>query len=100
MIQPKKFQAPTMCFSYPTKLDKPIKPATTLNRQIEATVETHSKWMTNPNGTTNLHFAKLYEDYAGIAGLHIDSEKPFNAKAECAFYDASPAESLTTAQLS
>ena len=82
MTNPKERKGPAASAFYPTKTGEPIKRAYNNQERMEASIETHKIWVSDPPGNKNCHFLDLKDDDVGPNAIDIDATKPFDEAAE------------------
>jgi hypothetical protein len=87
MINPKLRSGPTASKLYPPVPGEPKRYATNEAERKEASLLTHTAWMSNPPGQQNCHFLDLTHDEVGPCGVEINCNKPFNVTAQWKYLD-------------
>jgi hypothetical protein len=88
MINPKSCNGPMASNFYPAKPGETKRYATNddMERQ-EASIITHTTWMSNPPGRQNCHFLDLIHDEVGPCRVEVKSNKQFDITAQMKYLD-------------
>jgi len=87
MINSKDQSGPTACKTFPTDPGNPIQYAVSDHERKEATILTHTAWVSDPPGNQNCHFLDLVKDEIGPTGVNVSADKVFDANAQWNYLD-------------
>jgi hypothetical protein len=80
--QPKLHRGPVAGNFYPTKPGEPIKRAINNYERKEASILTHTTWISDPLGNKICHFLDIINDEIGSNGISIHCNREFEEEAQ------------------
>ena len=95
IISPKERKGPTANSFYPTKTGEPMRKTFTNAERVEATIQTHKLWMSDPPGQKNCHFLDIQSDEVGPNGVKVLPDKLFDDDAEWKYLEGALREKVS-----